>query len=192
MLGALCQIAAAGLSRLAQAEVSAGNRNADCLQWLAACEQSAGFEPGTFARVIDEAQGEVDSARVQNEMAFLALSKVVNENAWAGLMSELHQDMDLQRPDSFMRPPPKFFPNNGNALSKWLKRNQTALKRAGLQFDDRHTKQGTMVCVWRDGQNARVAWDRARERQSERQSEQAGKASGGRQATPKTTPKPEF
>ena len=35
VLGALCQIAAAGLDRLALAEVSAGNRNADCLQWLA-------------------------------------------------------------------------------------------------------------------------------------------------------------
>ena len=188
VLGALCQIAAAGLDRLALAEVSAGNRNADCLQWLAACEQSAGFEPGTFARVIDEAQGEVDSARVQNDMAFLALSKLVEENAWAGLMSDMHQNMEDARPDAFTRPPPKFFPSNGNALSKWLKRNQAALKRAGVQFDDRHTKQGTMVCVWRDGQNARAAWDRARERQSE----QAGKASGGRQATPKTTPKPEF
>ena len=158
LLGALYQIAAGGLGRLAQAEAPAGNRNADCLQWLAACEYHAGLEPGTFARVIDEAQGEVDSERVQNDMAFVALSKVVEKDAWAGMMSELQQEMNQQRPDSD-RPPPKYFPSDGNRLSKWLKRNKAALVRAGVRFENRHTRQGALVCVWRDGQDANVAWE---------------------------------
>jgi hypothetical protein len=180
LLGALYQIAAGGLSRLAQAEAPAGNRNADCLQWLAACEYHADLEPGTFARVIDDAQGEVDSERVQNDMAFVALSKVLEKDAWAGLMSDLQQEMNQQRPDS-ERPPPKYFPSDGNRLSKWLKRNKAALARAGVQFENRHTKQGALMCVWRDGQDANAAWERTRETTPKQ-------TPAGRQATPKTKP----
>src|SRR5262249_37514152 len=46
ILGALCSIATAGLARLAEATAPVGNRNADCLQWLAACELGAGKEVG--------------------------------------------------------------------------------------------------------------------------------------------------
>lgn len=160
LLAELCRIAAGGLSRLAQTEAPTDNRNADCLRWLAACEPDTGLEPGSFEQVIGEAQNRVNSERVQNEPAFLALSAVVKDKPFVGLMSELQQQLDQQRPDQ-LRPPPKGFPNDGNALSKWLTKNKSALLVAGVQEERRLVERGTQVCVWCEGQDANAAWQQA-------------------------------
>lgn len=153
LLGALYRAAAGALKSLPHTPPKAtGNRNADCLRWLSACEPHVGLEPGTFARVIDDAQGALDSERVQNDPVFLALEKVVELEAFAGLMSALWSKMDEARPDP-TRTPPKQFPADGSKLSKWLMRNKAALGRVGIRFTNERTEFGALVCVWRDGQD---------------------------------------
>lgn len=162
LLGALYRAAAGALKDLPNTvPVASGNRNADCLRWLTACERHVGLEPGTFARVIDDAQGALDSERVRNDPTFLALEKVLELEAFANLMSTLWSKMDEARPDP-TRTPPKQFPADGSKLSKWLKRNKAALGRMGVRFSNEHTEFGALVCVWHDGQDPDAAKAKAK------------------------------
>ncbi|WP_005036560.1 DNA-primase RepB domain-containing protein [Holophaga foetida] len=150
VLGALLDVLASALDRLPTVALDRLPRMAQSAKLMAAAEPALGWEPGTFARISDQARESVAANVAEGDPLAIALAELVQHRAgfWSftGTASELRRLIE-KRPSTI--PTGMVWPPAANHLSQRLRRIAPVLRLQGWEVNpdgrDGSKKNGRML-----------------------------------------------
>jgi hypothetical protein len=153
VLGALLDIIVVGLGRIANVELPKSTmiRMPDFIKLAIACEQGYGMEAGAFLKSYGVAAESAAEDLLEGQPVFIALARLLAKQVangkttklkFEGTFNELHQMLhkpELQRDI--------YWPANGQALSRWFKRNIPDMEKIGCIAKQGQNKKGSYVGI---------------------------------------------
>lgn len=129
-LGALYDAVACAIQNYEATPTPQTLRMADTARWLMAAEPALPVKPGEMLAAIEEAQTELMVETIVNDPLALALNRLTAARSFEGTVGDLFAEITTELPDGN-----RHLPKTPQHLSGALKRQKTALRKAGIEVE---------------------------------------------------------
>ncbi|WP_290653773.1 hypothetical protein [Aquisalimonas sp.] len=139
VLGALLDVASAGLANLPNVELDGLPRMADFAQWAVACEPALGWEPKTFMNAYSDARANLTENVLDGDPVAPVLREWLAEltdEGWSGRAGELLGLLNTRIGLDSGKRPPHGWPKSPHGLAGALRRLAPALRSVGVTITE--------------------------------------------------------
>ena len=134
VLGALLDIVAVGLGRVAFVKLKRIPRMADFATWIVACEPALPWPEGAFLAAYDDARDHMVEAGIEADLVAAAILAMIRDvGTWEGTSGELLEALNGRRANGSR--PPEGWPENPRAMSGKLDRAAPLLRGMAVEVE---------------------------------------------------------